>query len=53
MSSKKKENIDVHPGRVQNPFAKLKRSPGKFDQKVSRGGNDNDVRVLHKTSFNG
>lgn len=30
----KKEKIDVHPERVQNPYEKLKRSPGKFDQRV-------------------
>lgn len=31
-----KEEIDTHPKRVQNPYAHLKRSPGKFDQRVSK-----------------
>ena len=33
---RKTEKIDLNPTRVQNPYEHLKRSPGKFDQKVSQ-----------------
>ncbi|XP_067943464.1 uncharacterized protein [Watersipora subatra] len=47
----KTEKIDLNPNRVQNPFEHLKRSPGKFDQRVYMeqelfGGNN--VRFYRK-----